>query len=147
MPLRMSKAEREQFLCEPRLGVVGIEQAGRSPRVVPIWYTFDPAIGVSILSNQTSRKTTLLREAGRFSLCVQDDTSLAYRHVSVQGPIIEERACDLEIDFRPIAHRYLGVERGNVFVEGTELGERLIFTMRPEHWVTADYRGALATAD
>ena len=146
MSLRMTKTEREQFLREPRIGVVGIDQSGRAPRVVPIWYHFDPAVGVSILSNESSRKSVLLREAGCFSLCVQDDTSLAYRHVSVQGPIIDIRACELERDFRPLAHRYLGLERGDAFVDESAIGARLIFTMRPEHWVTADYRGSLNAA-
>jgi hypothetical protein len=146
MPLRMSKTEREQFLREPRIGVVGIDESGRAPRVVPIWYHFDPAIGVSILSNESSRKSVLLREAGCFSLCVQDDSSLAYRHVSVQGPIIEIRPCELERDFRPLAHRYLGSERGDAFVEESGSDDRLIFTMCPEHWVTADYRGSLDAA-
>ena len=72
MPLRMTKDSREQFLAEPRIGIVGIDEPGRSPRVVPLWYDFDPAVGVWIVSRTRSRKTALLREAGRYSLCVQD---------------------------------------------------------------------------
>lgn len=143
MSLRMSAEDREAFLMEPRIGIVGIEEDGRSPRVVPIWYNYAPSVGVSLLSNESSRKTTLLRLAGAFSLCVQDDTSLAYRHVSVQGPIIEERVCDHERDFRPLAQRYLGVEAGNRFADERGSEGRVIFIMRPVHWVTADYRGAL----
>ena len=139
MPLRMSKANREQFLAEPRVGIIGIDEPDRPPRVVPLWYDFDPDIGVWIVSRTRSRKTALLREAGRYSLCVQDTAPLAYRHVSVQGPIIEERLCELERDFRPLACRYLGPEPADAFVAETWEEARLIFVMRPVHWVTADY--------
>ena len=145
MPLRMSKDDREQFLGEPHIGIVGIDEPGRSPRVVPLWYDFDPAIGVWILSHERSRKTTLLRDAGSYSLCVQDTTPLAYKHVSVQGPVIEERPCDLERDFRPLALRYLKPEIIDQFIEETWEEDRLIFVMRPEHWVTADYADRSST--
>jgi len=112
--------------------------------VVPLWYGFDSNIGVWILTNVESVKTRLMREAGRFALCVQDDTALAYRHVSVQGPIVEERPCELERDLRPLAHRYLGIERGDAFVATREASGQLIFTMQPERWVTADYRGLIS---
>ncbi len=139
MPLRMTKDSREQFLAEPRIGIVGIDEPGRSPRVVPLWYDFDPAVGVWIVSRTRSRKTALLREAGRYSLCVQDTAPLAYRHVSVQGPIIEERRCELERDFRPLTRRYLDPETADAFVAETWEEARLIFVMHPAYWVTADY--------
>ena len=139
MPLRMSKPDRERFLAEPHIGIVGIDEPGRPPRVVPLWYDFDPAIGVWILSREKSRKTKLLRDAGSYSLCVQDTTPLRYKHVSVQGPIIEERPCDLERDFRPLALRYLKPDVIDQFIDETWGEDRLIFVMLPEHWVTADY--------
>lgn len=147
MALRMSRADREAFLAQPRIGIVGIEEAGRSPRVVPIWYGYEPEVGVSLLSNERSRKTGLLRAAGKFSLCVQDTTPLAYRHVSVQGPIVEERPCEFERDFLPLATRYLGADAARQFATTRRDEQQVIFIMRPEHWVTADYRGAFdATA-
>ena len=139
MSLRMSRAVREDFLAEPHIGVIGIEEPHRSPRVVPLWYDFDPEIGVWVLSRERSRKTALLRAAGKFSLCVQDTTPLAYKHVSVQGPIIDERQCDLERDFRPLVTRYLKPQAAEQFILESWGEERLIFLMRPEHWVTADY--------
>ncbi|MEM7541647.1 MAG: pyridoxamine 5'-phosphate oxidase family protein [Pseudomonadota bacterium] len=139
----MSKEDREAFLSEPRVGVLGVEEQGRSPRVVPVWFNFAPEIGIWILSNQDSKKTKLLKAAGSFSICVQDEAPLAYRHVSVQGPIVEVRECELERDLRPLAHRYLGQERGDRFAEDFFVQGSIIFTMAPKHWVTADYRGEL----
>jgi hypothetical protein len=47
----------------------------------------------------------------------------------------------LERDLRPLAHRYLGVEAGDSFVEQTRGGqtENMLIRMRPERWLTADY--------
>ena len=133
-------------MAEPHIGVVGIEEPNRSPRVVPLWYDFDPEIGIWVLSRERSRKTALLRAAGKFSLCVQDTTPLAYKHVSVQGSIIEERRCDLERDFRPLVTRYLKTEAVEQFILESWDEERLIFLMRPEYWVTADYANQWVTA-
>ena len=144
MALRMTRDERQLFLAQPRIGIIGIEEPGRAPRVVPVWYDFDPAIGVTVQAAETSRKTTLLRDAGEFSLCVQDVTPSGYRHVSVQGPIGEIRPCELERDFRPLVLRYLGAEQASQFIEKNWRTGRLIFVMSPEHWVTADLSSALA---
>jgi hypothetical protein len=64
-----------------------------------------------------------------------------YRYVSVEGPITAIEAVALERDLRPLAHRYLGVEAGDSFVEQTREGqaENILIRMRPERWLTADY--------
>ena len=142
--MRMTKAEREQFLAEPRVGIIGIDEGERAPRVVPLWYGFDPVLGVWVLTREKSRKTDLLRKAGAFSLCVQEVTPFGYRHVSVQGPIIETRPCELERDFRPMVHRYLDCDTAEHFIAKSWSGERVVFLMRPEHWVTADLAEVLA---
>jgi hypothetical protein len=50
-------------------------------------------------------------------------------------------AVDVERDLRPLAHRYLGAEEGDSFVEQMRVsqGENILICMRPARWFTADY--------
>ena len=146
MPLRMTASVREAFLAEARVGVVGIDEDGRAPRVIPAWYTYAPEDGVSILVRRASRKRGLLETAMRFSLCVQSDT-VPYRHVSVQGPVVEVRDADFERDYVPLARRYLSTEQAERFLEHAHEDPGLIFVMQPEKWITADYSDDSRLAD
>src|SRR4029453_16252084 len=42
MSLQMSRAERESFLADVHVGVISIEEPGRGPLSVPIWYAYQP---------------------------------------------------------------------------------------------------------
>ena len=48
-----------------------------------------------------------------------------------------------ERDSRPLAHRYLGPELGDRYIEATSgeagRGEASLLCMRPERWLTVDY--------
>jgi nitroimidazol reductase NimA-like FMN-containing flavoprotein (pyridoxamine 5'-phosphate oxidase superfamily) len=139
MSLTMTKAEREAFLADLHVAVMSVAEEGHGPLVVPIWYSYEPGGEVRIITARTSRKGALLERAGRFSLCVQTET-LPYKYVSVEGPIIAVEAADLERDRRPLAHRYLGAEMGDAYLESTQdvVGNVLV-RMRPERWLTVDY--------
>jgi hypothetical protein len=107
---------------------------------VPIWYDYDPAIGVWVITGKDSEKGRALAAAGRFALCAQSEAPPAYCYVSVAGAITSMRPAELERDRRPMARRYFGRELGDQFVEsGVEGEENLVFTMRPERWRTVDY--------
>ena len=147
MSLRMTRAERDAFLADLHVGIISIEQADASPICVPIWYDYEPDMGVWILTAEKSVKGVALRAAGRFSLCAQEETPPNYRYVSVEGPVTEVRPADREKDSRPMAHRYFGQKLGDLYVESSggdgEQDVNLVFTMRPERWRTVDY-GKLA---
>jgi nitroimidazol reductase NimA-like FMN-containing flavoprotein (pyridoxamine 5'-phosphate oxidase superfamily) len=140
MSLAMSKAEREAFLADVHVGVLAVEHPGAPPLAVPVWYDYDPAVGVWFVTEAGSQKGQALRAAGRLTLCAQSEEPAAYRYVSVEGPIVETRPSDLERDRRPMAHRYLGQELGDAYVEGFSGEDNLVFVMRPERWRTVDYR-------
>jgi hypothetical protein len=61
----------------------------------------------------------------------------------VEGPIIATEAAELERDLRPLARRYLGIERGDHYIEQTrdahEHAENVLIRMRPERWLTVDF--------
>ena len=139
MSLAMSREEREAFLADLHVGVIAIEQEDGAPVAVPIWYAYDPAVGVSVITGRTSVKGRALLHAGRFTLCAQVEDPPTYKYVSVEGRIIESRAADLERDLRPMAHRYFGKELGDLYVKNSDNEDSLVFVMRPERWRTVDY--------
>jgi nitroimidazol reductase NimA-like FMN-containing flavoprotein (pyridoxamine 5'-phosphate oxidase superfamily) len=140
MSLAMTKAEREAYLAALHVGVISIEQAGAPPLSVPIWYDYDPAIGVWILTSKSSAKGRALEAAGRFTLVAQDEKPPAYRYVSVEGRIVETRPADREKDSRPMARRYFGQELGDQYTDQGASDESFVYVMRPERWRTVDYR-------
>ena len=84
MALQMTREERETFLGELHVGVISIAQPGRAPLAVPIWYDYDAAIGVWVITSPDSRKGKLLEAAGRYSSCAQVENGL-YKYVSVEA--------------------------------------------------------------
>jgi nitroimidazol reductase NimA-like FMN-containing flavoprotein (pyridoxamine 5'-phosphate oxidase superfamily) len=139
MSLAMSRSEREAFLADVHVGIVAIERPGAAPLAVPVWYDYDPQVGVWLVTEAESLKGRALRAAGRFALCAQSETPPAYRYVSVEGPIVETRPAELERDRRPMARRYLGEPLGDRYAEGMPGAENEVFVMRPERWRTVDY--------
>ena len=142
MALTMTQAEREAFLADVHVGIIAIPEPGRGPLAVPVWYAYS-AGELRVVTDRDSRKGRLLAQAGRFSLCIQTETP-PYRYVSVEGPIVAMDASDVERDLRPLARRYLGPEGGDQYVEATrdEHAGNVLVRMRPERWLTADYRKA-----
>jgi PPOX class probable F420-dependent enzyme len=142
MSLAMTKQERETFLAGVHVGIISIPEEGRGPLTVPIWYAYDAGGELRVVTARASRKGRLLARAGRFSLCAQTETP-PYKYVSVEGPITATEAADLERDLRPLAHRYLGIERGDRYIEQTrdahEHAENVLIRMRPERWLTVDF--------
>ncbi len=140
MALTMTRLEREAFLAGVHVGMISITEEGRGPLTVPIWYAYAPGGELRLITGRNSRKGRLLAQVGRFSLCVQTETP-PYRYVSVEGPITAIEAVDVERDLRPLAHRYLGAEEGDSFVEQMRggQGENILVRMRPERWLAADY--------
>ena len=138
MSYRMTKEEREAFLADLHVGVIGIDVPGRGPVVLPIWYSYQPGKEIVFLTNKESRKIRLLEQAGRFSLCVQNEAP-PYQYVSVEGPILSIEPADHYRDLKPIAVRYLGEEEGEQYVQDTIDDEELLVRMKPERCSTADY--------
>lgn len=139
MSLEMTRAEREAFLADLHVGVISIEQPGRAPLSVPIWYDFRPEVGLWIVTERHSRKGRLLAAAGRFTLCAQTEAPPLYKYVSVEGPIVSTRPADREKDVRPMARRYFGEALGDQYVESQSGEDNVVVTMRPERWRTMDY--------
>ena len=134
----MTEDERQTFLAAVHVGVLSIERQDRAPLTIPIWYGYEPGGLVQILIGPDSLKARLLARAGRFSLCVQNE-SLPYKYVSVEGNIVETRQVDRDADARVMARRYLGKELGDQYVEDGDDESMICVSMRPEKWYSVDY--------
>jgi nitroimidazol reductase NimA-like FMN-containing flavoprotein (pyridoxamine 5'-phosphate oxidase superfamily) len=139
----MTRTEREAFLSGLHVGIIGIEQKDAPPLVVPIWYDFDPSVGVWVITETDSQKGRALRAAGRYSLAAQNEEPPSYQYVSISGPIVETRPADREADTRPMAHRYFGAQLGDAYIDSQAGNGSTVYVMRPEIWRTVDY-GKLA---
>src|SRR5258706_8184818 len=139
MSLAMTRAEREAFLAEVHVAVIGIADDGRGPLTVPVWYAYEPGGALRFLTGGGSKKAVLLRRAGRMSLCVQTETA-PYKYLSVEGPI-EIAKPDFERDSRPMAYRYLGQQMGDAYLAMTaaDADDPILVTLQPERWLSVDY--------
>jgi PPOX class probable F420-dependent enzyme len=139
MSVQMSAAGREEFLAGVHVGVLSaaVGTAGRT-LAVPVWYSYQPGGLLTVLTGRRSRKAGAIRAAGRFGLCVQDD-SPPYRYVSVEGPLVSEEEPDAA-ERLALARRYLGSAGGDQYVaDHPDPGrENVAFRMRPERWLSQD---------
>ena len=140
MSLSMSRSEREAFLADVHVGVISIAEPGRGPLAAPIWYAYEPGGELVVITGRDTRKGRLLAAAPRISLVAQTEAP-PYKYVSVEGPVTYVGTADREKLGRALAHRYLGPELGERYLEATasEAGASLVVRMRPERWLTVDY--------
>jgi uncharacterized protein len=140
MSLAMTVPEREAFLAEPWVAVVTVADVnGRAPLAVPLWYDYQPG-DLTLLTGRNSRKTRLIRRAGRISVCVQSPES-PYRYVTVEGPVTGIEESITTDRRRALADRYLGAEVADAYIRDTawETQHMVAIHMRPEHWLSEDY--------
>ena len=138
MSFKMTREEREAFLAELHVGVVGISCPDRGPVVVPVWYEYEPGGEIEFITAKDSRKAELLKVAGRFTLCAQNEED-PYQYVSVEGPIVSMQETTDDSALRRIARRYLGEKGGDDYVEESEGFEEVLVKMAPEKWSAIDY--------
>lgn len=142
MNLSMSTDEREKFLADVHVGVLGVDdpRGQCAPLLVPVWYAYEPGGDLVVQTGRDSVKARLIRKIGRFSLCVQDE-SPPYRYVSVEGPVV---AVDDPVDpvtRAALAHRYLDPVTAPAYLAANshQLAGDIILHMHPQRWRTADF--------
>ncbi len=134
----MNTEEREEYLSRPHVGIIAIEQPGRGPMAVPVWYDYEPGGTVRVIMGAESKKAKLIAAAGRFTITVQRE-ALPYKYVMAEGPVVETRPADVEADTRPMACRYLGDELGDQYIEDGSDEASVVVVMKPERWYSTDY--------
>jgi PPOX class probable F420-dependent enzyme len=134
---KMTSEERETYLADLHVGVIAVERPGRAPLSVPIWYGYEPGGEVLLWTESDSVKHRLIRDAGRFSITVQDEDP-PYRYVTAEGDVTGiEPATDADV--RAIAIRYFGEDEGNTFTDENFTKTSIIIRMKPTRWLSTDY--------
>lgn len=162
MDISMSRAAREEFLAEARVGVLAVadDRNAGAPLQVPLWYSFEPGGDpggeprgqltgepggeprgeVVVLTPRSSLKAELIRRCGRFGLCSQDEAP-PYRYVSVEGPVVAVEEGVDRGEWEAMARRYLAPAAAASYLAANEaqLDDHMTFRMRPEKWRAADF--------
>jgi nitroimidazol reductase NimA-like FMN-containing flavoprotein (pyridoxamine 5'-phosphate oxidase superfamily) len=138
-----NEPKREEFLAALHVGVLSVAaENGRPPASVPIWYDYVPGQNIRVNTGASSRKAKLIKQAGVVTLVVQREEP-PYQYVVVEGTVIEAtQPTPLEVR-EEIAIRYLGEEAGRAFVQTLKDQESVLFTIRPDRWITADFSGEI----
>ncbi|MGX1884881.1 pyridoxamine 5'-phosphate oxidase family protein [Streptomyces sp. NPDC055287] len=139
----MPADQRESFLAGVHVGVLGVTdtRTGSSPPLlVPVWYRYEPGGEVVVQTGRDTLKARLIREAGRFSICVQDERP-PYRFVSVAGPVVGVSDPADPVEREAMAHRYLPPRDASAYLRSTEaqLTDDVTFRMCPQLWRAADF--------
>jgi PPOX class probable F420-dependent enzyme len=138
----LSEAERQEFLAARHVAVLSVAADGRPPASVPIWYDYTPDGNIRVNTGSASRKARLIERAGAVTLVVQHEEP-PYQYVVVEGTVVDTtRPAPADVQ-EAIAIRYLGEEGGRAFVRSMEGVDEVLFTIRPDRWLTADFTGDL----
>ncbi|MDV6286763.1 pyridoxamine 5'-phosphate oxidase [Rhodococcus jostii] len=135
--LKMTVAERIEFLGGSHVAIIAIERADKPPLTVPIWYRLDEAGDLEIWTELGSLKERCIRAAGQFSLAVQHEI-WPYRYVSVGGPASIREGVTRE-GVLPIVKRYVSDDELDSYVDANYTDDAVLITMRPTVWNSADY--------
>ena len=136
----MSQPEKEAFLADLHVGVIGINDPNQGPLTVPIWYDYEPGGELWVITGSQSRKGKLLTLGSRVSLAAQTEDA-PYKYVSIEGPVTQITATD-GATLLAMAQRYLGEEMGAAYAEGSDLSEQVTVRIQPERWLAVDYAKA-----
>jgi len=132
----MTKADREAFLADVHVGMIGIARDGAPPLTAPVWYSYEPGGDVVFAFEADSEKISRLRTTGEASLCAQTE-SMPYKYVTVEGPVVIESP-DVAVD-ASLAHRYLGEELGDIYLAAIADSVTFVVRLTTARWRTVDY--------
>lgn len=142
MSTTMTQQEKEAFLAAVHVGVLSIPREAQAPLTVPVWYGYEAGGEIWFITGRDSHKGRLLSLGRCVSLCVQDEQP-PYKYVTVEGTVSAVKPFEVERDVRPLAHRYLGRERGDQYVATTGFDEvredHILVCVRPQRWLAVDY--------
>jgi len=140
MPAPMTRAEREEFLAGVHVGVLSVDDPGRGPLSVPVWYLYEPDGDILLVTRPQARKARLLRVGTLVSFCVQSE-ELPPKYVSVQGSVTSTEPADVARDLKPVVRKYLGAEVGDAYVDNTRPNgtDEIVLRIRPRRWFSRDF--------
>jgi PPOX class probable F420-dependent enzyme len=131
----MSEDQRNEFLAERRVAVIGIGRQSAGPLLAPIWYQFHPEPATfTFCMGGSSAKARRLRAEGSATVCVQAE-GYPYRYVTAEGPVTLTPLGDGTYEaIRELATRYLGANAGQRYAEQFSTPDEVMVTLVPQRW-------------
>ena len=137
-----SETERQEFLAAKHVAVLSVAADGRPPASVPMWYDYTPGGDIRINTGAGARKSKLIEQAGAVTLVVQNEEP-PYQYVVVEGTVVDT---DAHAGGGARSHRYplpRGGRRTRVRPQHRGIRPTVLFTVRPDRWITADFSDEL----
>jgi len=141
MPAPMTSEEREVFLAGIRVGILSVSRPRRGPLSTPLWYVYEPGGEIVIVTRPETRKARLVAVGTLVSFLVQVE-DLPPKYVSVEGRVVSVAPANVDRDLRPIAHKYLGADVANGYLDATRPGgvtNEVVIRIKPERWFSRDF--------
>ena len=140
MPAPMTREEREAFLAGIHVGVLSVDEPGRGPLSVPVWYLYEPGGEILLVTRPEARKAPLLAAGTRVSFLVQSE-EMPPKYVTVQGRVASAEPADVARDVKPVVRKYLGAEVGDAYVDNTRPDgtNEIVVRIRPVRWYSRDF--------
>ena len=140
MPAPMTRDERERFLAGRHVGVLGVDEPGRGPLAVPVWYLYAPGGEIVVVTRPEARKARLLGIGTRVSFLVQSE-EMPPKYVTIQGRVLSAAPADVGRDVKPVVRKYLGADVGDAYVDATRPDgtNEVVVRIRPERWYSRDF--------
>jgi len=140
VPAPMTRDEREEFLAGVHVGVLSVDEPGRGPLSVPVWYLYEIGGEIVIVTRPEARKARLLEVGARVSFCVQSE-ELPPKYVSIQGRVASTAAAAIDRDLKPVVRKYLGAEVGDAYIDNTRPNgtDEIVVRIRPDRWFSRDF--------
>lgn len=140
MPAPMTREERELFLQDVHVGILSVDEPGRGPLSVPVWYLYEPGGEIVLVTRPTARKAALLTVGVRVSFCVQSE-EMPPKYVSVQGVVVSTTPADVDRNLKPVVRKYLGAEVGDAYVDNTRPNgtDEIVIRIRSDRWYSRDF--------
>jgi PPOX class probable F420-dependent enzyme len=130
----MTTAERDAFLLEARVAVLGLGREGKGPLLAPMWFIYRPEGHFEFCLGGSTAKAHRLRAEGRATVCVHAD-DFPYRYVLAEGPVtLTPLGPDTKETIRTLASRYLGEAGGRRYADQFTTPDEVLVILTPERW-------------
>jgi nitroimidazol reductase NimA-like FMN-containing flavoprotein (pyridoxamine 5'-phosphate oxidase superfamily) len=130
----MSDEERDSFLADRRVGVLGVARESQGPLLAPIWYRYDVGVGLRMCLAASSAKGRCLAKQGRATLAVHFE-GFPYRYVIAEGPATLRPLGDQTYEtILAMASRYLGPDAGRRYADAFTAQDEVEVLLTPERW-------------
>lgn len=131
---KMEDDETAEFLAQPLVAVLAVDEPDWPPHVTPVWFRHRRAEKTfQVMTAAASKKVRLHRDgSGELSLCIQTVEGAAAKYVNVQGMASLQPLCTGVL--KAIAEKYLPPEYRAAYIANPP--EDSMFEITPRRIIT-----------